>query len=101
MAEIAKVKGTNGFRGISTFSGCGGSCLGFEMAGFEILWASEFIPEARETYVANHPGVILDPRDIRDVKPEEILLACGVQEGELDFMEGSPPCSGFSAAGIG
>ena len=27
----------NGYRVISTFSGCGGSCLGYRMAGFRIL----------------------------------------------------------------
>lgn len=34
MKEIEKVRGTNGFNLVSTFSGAGGACLGFEMAGF-------------------------------------------------------------------
>ena len=99
MAEISAARGTNSYRGVSTFSGCGGSCLGFELAGFEVLWASEFIEAAREVYQLNHPGVPVDARDVRDVRPEEILEACGVDVGELDFMEGSPPCAGFSPAG--
>ena len=50
MAEIAALP-WNGYRVISTFSGCGGSCLGYHMAGFRVLWASEFIPAAQQTYM--------------------------------------------------
>ncbi len=46
MAEIAAVP-WNGFSVVSTFAGCGGSCLGYRMAGFRVLWASEFIPAAQ------------------------------------------------------
>ncbi|MCZ7641410.1 MAG: DNA cytosine methyltransferase [Verrucomicrobia bacterium] len=49
---------------MSTFSGCGGSCLGYRMAGYRVLWASEFIPAAAEVYRANHPTTPLDTRDI-------------------------------------
>lgn len=100
MEEIAKVKGTNGFTMVSTFSGCGGSCLGFEMSGFNLLWANEFIEEARTTYKANHPGVILTGEDIRDITAERILKDTGLKVGELDLLEGSPPCASFSTAGV-
>lgn len=99
MTEIARIE-RNGYKAISTFSGCGGSSLGYKMAGFEMLWASEFIPEAQNTYRANHPGTILDPRDIRDVKVEDILAATGCAPGEIDLFDGSPPCASFSTAGI-
>lgn len=98
MAEIAAVP-WNGFTVISTFSGCGGSCLGYRMAGFRVVWASEFIPAAAEVYRANHPDTILDTRDIRTVQPSEILAAAGLKPGELDLMDGSPPCASFSTAG--
>ena len=49
MSEIAALP-PNGLTAISTFSGCGGSCLGYRMAGFKVAWASEFIPSAQETY---------------------------------------------------
>ena len=98
MAEIAAVP-WNGFTAISTFSGCGGSCLGYRMAGFRVAWASEFIPAAAEVYRANHPDTILDTRDIREVKPSEVLAAAGLKAGELDLMDGSPPCASFSTAG--
>lgn len=98
MPEIAAVP-WNGYTAISTFSGCGGSSLGYKMAGFKVLWASEFIPAAQDTYRANHPDTILDTRDIRQVKASEILDAIGMQPGQLDLLDGSPPCASFSTAG--
>ena len=84
----------------STFSGCGGSSLGYRMAGYRVLWASEFVAAARDSYRANaDPRTVLDERDIRVVKPEEVLEACGLREGELDLLDGSPPCASFSTAG--
>jgi DNA (cytosine-5)-methyltransferase 1 len=90
----------NGFNAISTFSGGGGSSTGYRMAGFKVLWANEFIDAARETYRANMaPHTILDGRDIRQVKGEEILEAIKMEPGELDLFDGSPPCASFSTAG--
>jgi len=99
MKEIAKVKGTNGYKVVSTFSGAGGSCLGFEMAGYKVVWANEFVEEARNTYVLNHPNVKLSADDIRTVNPMDILSEARLKRGELDVLEGSPPCSSFSTAG--
>ena len=98
MAEIAAIP-WNGYNAISTFSGCGGSSLGYKMAGFRVLWASEFIPAAQDTYRANHPATILDTRDIRNVQASDILDAIGMKPGELDLFDGSPPCASFSTAG--
>lgn len=98
MSEIEALP-KNGYKAISTFSGCGGSCLGYRMAGFDLVWANEFIPAAAETYRANHPHTILDTRDIRKIQPEEILSAIGLKQGEVDLMDGSPPCASFSTAG--
>jgi DNA (cytosine-5)-methyltransferase 1 len=98
MSEIAAIP-WNGFKVVSTFSGCGGSCLGFKMGGYRILWANEFIPAAQATYRANHPGTPLDTRDIRKVQAADILAAVSLKSGEIDVMEGSPPCASFSAAG--
>ena len=99
MLDIKKTKGTNGFSLVSTFSGAGGSCLGFEMAGFETLYANEFIEEARNTYALNHENVYIDGRDIREVTGKFILDKFNLSLGDLDVLEGSPPCSSFSMAG--
>ncbi len=98
MAEIEALP-WNGYRVASTFSGCGGSCLGYRMAGYRVVYANEFIEEAQRTYKANHPNSFLDTRDIRQVKPEDVLERAGVDRGELDLFDGSPPCSAFSTAG--
>jgi len=99
MAEICALE-PNGLDAISTFSGCGGSSLGYRMAGFRVLWASEFIDEARATYAANKaPYTTLDGRDIREVSGEEILETIGKAPGELDLLDGSPPCASFSTLG--
>jgi DNA (cytosine-5)-methyltransferase 1 len=98
MAEIAALP-FNGYKVVSTFSGCGGSSLGYRMAGFKVLWANEFVKEAQDVYRANFPDTILDTRDIRRVDPGDILTATGLKRGELDLLDGSPPCSSFSTAG--
>jgi DNA (cytosine-5)-methyltransferase 1 len=99
MAEIAALP-WNGFKVASTFSGCGGSCTGYRMAGFKVVWANEFVPAAQASYKANcAEDSILDCRDIKLVQPAEILAATGLKEGELDLFDGSPPCQAFSTAG--
>lgn len=99
MAEIAAMP-WNGFNVVSTFAGCGGSSTGYRMAGFRVLWANEFIDAARETYRANaRAGTIVDGRDVRTVSGADILAATGLQVGELDVFDGSPPCASFSTAG--
>ncbi len=52
MDEIRAME-PNGFDAVSTFSGCGGSSTGYRMAGFRMLWVSEFVEAARDTYRAN------------------------------------------------
>ena len=99
MAEINSLP-WNGFNVVSTFSGCGGSCLGYRMAGFRVVWANEFVPAAQESYRANKAAdCFLDCRDIHQVTAEEILAQTGLQAGELDLFDGSPPCQAFSTAG--
>jgi DNA (cytosine-5)-methyltransferase 1 len=99
MAEINALP-WNGFKVASTFSGCGGSCLGYRMAGFRVVWANEFVPAAQASYNANKTDdCYLDYRDIKTVLPEEILERIGLNKGELDLFDGSPPCQSFSTAG--
>ena len=90
----------NGFNAISTFSGCGGSSLGYRMAGFRVLYANEFIEAARDSYNANKADyTYVDSRDIRQVKGDEILKIIKLEKGQLDLLDGSPPCASFSTAG--
>ena len=40
----------------SFFAGCGGLDLGFEQAGYKIVWANEFDSDIYATYELNHPN---------------------------------------------
>ena len=99
MSEIHSKEGSNGFKAVSTFSGAGGSCMGLKLAGFDVLWANEFIPLAQQVYTMNHKNTFLETRDIRKVSVESILKKINLKKKELDLLEGSPPCSSFSTAG--
>jgi DNA (cytosine-5)-methyltransferase 1 len=98
MREIEKIP-WNGHTVVSTFSGCGGSCLGYRMAGFRVLWANEFVPAAQASYRKNHPKTILDCRDIKLVTARDIEKAVGMKGSDIDVFDGSPPCQAFSTAG--
>jgi DNA (cytosine-5)-methyltransferase 1 len=96
MADVRAVEPC-GFSLVSTFSGAGGSCLGFRLAGFDVLAASEFIESARDTYAANFPLTPVEPRDVRAVTGADLLSLAG--STDVDVLEGSPPCAPFSLAG--
>ncbi len=90
----------NGFTVASTFSGGGGSSLGYRMAGFRVAWANEFVEAARDCYRANASAqTIIDGRDIRTIQAAEVLEAIQLRVGELSLLDGSPPCASFSTAG--
>lgn len=76
---------------ISLFSGAGGLDLGFEKAGFEVIWANEYDKTIWDTYRHNFPNTALDTRSIRDIPSNEIPSADGII--------GGPPCQSWSEAG--
>jgi DNA (cytosine-5)-methyltransferase 1 len=88
----------SGLTHVSTFSGTGGTCLGFRLAGFRTLLANDIDDHARQCYAANLESPI-DGRDIRHLTAADILAATGLAPGALDVFEGSPPCTAFSTAG--
>lgn len=84
---------------ISLFAGCGGSSLGYKMAGFKELLAIDFDKNAVDTFRLNFSEVPIWNRDITTVSGKEILDFCKIRPKELDVLDGSPPCQGFSNAG--
>ncbi len=84
---------------ISTFAGCGGSSLGYSMAGFRELLAVEWEQNAADTFRLNFPHVPLYHGDIAKLSVEECLRLAGIKPGELDVFDDSPPCQGFSTVG--
>ena len=87
------------YKAISLFSGCGGSSLGYKLAGFKVLLANEFIDIAADTYQANFSDTIVLRDDIRKLTGKIILDKVNLKVGELDLLDGSPPCQSFSTAG--
>jgi DNA (cytosine-5)-methyltransferase 1 len=76
---------------ISLFSGAGGLDKGFEVGGFNTIWANEYDKDIWETFEKNFPNTQLDKRSIRDISSEEIP--------ECDGLIGGPPCQSWSEAG--
>lgn len=84
---------------ISTFAGGGGSSLGYSMAGYRELLAVEWDDNAVATFKLNFPDVPVYHGDIAKLSVDECLKLAGLKAGELDVLDGSPPCQGFSTAG--
>ena len=76
---------------VSFFAGAGGLDLGFQKAGFNVIWANEYDKEIWETYEKNHPHTKLDKRSIVDIPSDDVP--------ECDGIIGGPPCQSWSEAG--
>ena len=76
---------------VSFFAGAGGLDLGFEKAGFDVVWANEYDKEIWETYEKNHKKTFLDKRSIVDIPSNEVP--------DCDGIIGGPPCQSWSEAG--
>jgi DNA (cytosine-5)-methyltransferase 1 len=82
-------------KAIDLFSGCGGLSCGLKNAGFNVIAGVELRPEARNTYLLNHPETKVY-EDIRLLKSEDVLKDLELKIGELDLLAACPPCQGFS-----
>ena len=76
---------------VSLFSGCGGLDLGFEKAGFDVIWANEYDKNFWDTYRHNFPKTTLVTDSITKIKTEDIP--------DCDGIIGGPPCQSWSAIG--
>ena len=88
----------NKLRAIDCFCGAGGLSIGFEKAGFDVVYAFDIDKAAIETYKSNpeyHHGKAF-VRDIYKVNKTSIEDDLGQPLGDIDVMIGGPPCQGFS-----
>lgn len=96
LSDLKKVN-KNGYKVFSCFSCGGGSSMGYKLAGFEVVGNCEIDPKTNEVYKTNHNPRYSFNMDIReflklDKYPKELY--------ELDILDGSPPCTSFSTAGV-
>ncbi len=75
----------------SLFAGIGGIDLGFQKAGFEIVWANEIDSDACKTYRLNFPDTILFEGDIRNLEAAQLP--------KVDIITAGFPCQSFSVCG--
>lgn len=81
----------------SCFAGGGGSSMGWKLAGFDVIGCCEIDRRMAACYVANLGPRMLFCEPIQDFRrrkslPNELF--------DLDVLDGSPPCSSFSLAGV-
>jgi len=100
LKDVHDASSQNKFNVISTFAGGGGSSTGYRLAGGKILCVNEFVEEAQKTYHENYPDTPILPGDIKELTGKDFLDVAGIGVGELDILDGSPPCSAFSVAGV-
>lgn len=80
------------FRFIDLFAGIGGLRMGFESAGGECVYTSEWNPASRKTYQANFPCDHPVEGDITKIDEDDIP--------EHDVLVAGFPCQPFSIAGV-
>lgn len=69
------------------------------MSGFRELLAVDWEGNAVETFKLNFSDAPVYHGDIAKLSIKECLKITGLKAGELDVLDGSPPCQGFSMAG--
>ena len=88
------------FSYITFFAGGGGSSCGYKLAGGDVRFVNEFQQVAMDDYLANFPKTphhVCD--DIKNITGKQIMEMTGLKVGELDLLDGSPPCPPFSMSG--
>ena len=77
---------------VSLFSGAGGLDLGFKLAGFKTIFATDLWDVACETLKANNISDNIYCGDIRDINFHTI----NDKYGKVDVLIGGPPCPPYS-----
>ena len=97
--ELKQSANRKRFTYISFFAGGGGSSAGYKLAGGDCRFVNEFQQVAVDTYLENWPGTPHICGDIKNVTGKKIMEMTGLKVGELDILDGSPPCPPFSMSG--
>lgn len=85
-----------GIRTLSLFSGGGGLDIGFEQAGFEILFATDFDHDCCDTLRLNRGNTL--PENLIVTEQDITTMDLSILPGNIDMIIGGPPCQTFSAS---
>ncbi len=106
LASVKRRSSKKLFTVVSTFAGGGGSSTGYRLAGGKVIFANEFVDAAVNAYRLNYPDTPVIADDIRKInrnkeKVIDLFKKHGIKKGELDILDGSPPCATFSQSNAG
>lgn len=88
--------GSRKFTAVDLFSGAGGLELGFEKAGFDIVFSTDFDEYCEKVHLLNRPNIPFLKIDIHNLDAATIDKYVSKQ---VDVLIGGPPCQGFSTIG--
>jgi DNA (cytosine-5)-methyltransferase 1 len=87
---------SNGLTVMSTFCCGGGSSMGYKRAGYKVVAACDIDPEMAYHYKLNINPPLFYLCPIKDL----VSMDLPDHLYDLDILDGSPPCSSFSTAGL-
>jgi DNA (cytosine-5)-methyltransferase 1 len=79
---------------VELFCGCGGTSLGFEMAGFNIALGIDIHIPSIQTFTHNHPKTSVILGDIKNISPN--IVTDLLHRKRIDVLIAGVPCQGFS-----
>ncbi len=79
---------------VELFCGCGGTSLGFEMAGYHIALGCDIHKPSIDTFKFNHKTASTILGDIKKVTPQMIMDL--LDNRRVNVLIGGVPCQGFS-----
>lgn len=86
-------------KAVSFFSNAGIGDIGVELAGVNVVFANELLPNRAKTYLSNHPHSDVLVGDICEIDENKILSIKENLDGSPFLFIATPPCQGMSIAG--
>ena len=97
-SNLKEIDNSNGLNFIDLFSGAGGIGIGFENAGYNHLFSSDFDKNVQQTFSKNNPKTPFIYGDLSDKKIYDSIKT-KFKNTHVDVLVGGPPCQGFSMFG--